>query len=161
MSRLFQTAHTASDVGDMLGGSCTMTTNPPPRILLAEDDRLLRVAGEATLRKRGFSVTVAVDGEDALLKARNAPFDLILLDVMMPKLQGFEVLVQLKADPLTLGVPVIMLSSLGQDADVQEAMNAGAAAYFVKSDLRLNELADKITAVLTGMGDIHVGVARD
>lgn len=123
-----------------------------PRILLAEDDRLLRVAGEATLRKRGFDVTVAVDGEDALEKALEAPFDLILLDVMMPKLQGFEVLERLKAGPATRDVPVIMLSSLGQAADVQEAMDAGATAYFVKSAFRLNELADKITVVL-GVGE--------
>lgn len=121
-----------------------------PRILLAEDDRLLRVAGEATLRKKGFDVTVAVDGEEALQKALEATFDLILLDVMMPKLQGFEVLERLKAEAATRDVPVIMLSSLGQDVDVQEAMSAGAAAYFVKSAFRLNELADKITAVLEG-----------
>ncbi len=119
-----------------------------PRVLLAEDDRLLRVAGEATLRKRGFAVTVAVDGEDALLKASQAPFDLILLDVMMPKLQGFEVLVRLKAGASTRQVPVIMLSSLGQESDVKEALAAGALAYFVKSELRLNELADRIAAVL-------------
>lgn len=122
-----------------------------PRVLLAEDDRLLRVAGEATLRKKGFDVTVAVDGEDALQKAQDTPFDVILLDVMMPKLQGFEVLERLKADPATRDVPVIMLSSLGQDADVQEAMDAGATAYFVKSAFGLNELADKITTVLQGM----------
>ncbi|HXD75379.1 MAG TPA: response regulator, partial [Vicinamibacterales bacterium] len=66
------------------------------RILLAEDDRILRKAGEVSLKKRGYEVISAVDGEDALAKARDHKPDLVLLDVMMPKMNGFEVLRALK-----------------------------------------------------------------
>ena len=124
--------------------------NAASRILLAEDDRLLRKAGEAALRRHGYVVIVAVDGEDALQKARAEQPDLILLDVIMPKLQGFEVLRRLKADPSTLGIPVIMLSNLGQDSDIQEALDAGAASYLVKAHLKLDELAAKVAEALAG-----------
>ena len=64
----------------------------PARILLAEDDRILRKAGETALRKKGYEVIIAVDGDEALTKARQDPPDLVLLDVMMPKIHGFDVL---------------------------------------------------------------------
>lgn len=122
----------------------------PARILLAEDDRILRRAGEATLRKKGYSVITAVDGEDALAKARAHKPDLILLDVMMPKLQGFEVLSQLKDDPSTRNIPVIMLSNLEREADIRKAMEAGARDYVVKSSVQLDQLTAKIAEVLDG-----------
>ncbi|HET6365679.1 MAG TPA: response regulator [Pseudomonadales bacterium] len=115
------------------------------RILLVEDDRYQRKAAEATLRRHGYQVQVAVDGEEALAKAAEDPLPhLILLDLIMPKLSGFEVLRRLKADPRTAGVPVVILSNLGQSADVAQATAAGAAAYFIKAKLTLHQLADKI-----------------
>jgi CheY-like chemotaxis protein len=119
-----------------------------PRILLAEDDRLLGKAASAALRRRGFDVLLAADGEEALSEARRTQPDLILLDVIMPKLQGFEVLTQLKADPATAAIPVVMLSNLAQPADVDEALRAGAIAYWIKADLRGDELAAKVAAAL-------------
>lgn len=119
------------------------------RILLAEDDRFLRKAAEAALRRRGFDVVVAVDGEEALTKAVQDRPALILLDVIMPKVQGFEVLRRLKANPATEGIPVIVLSNLGQDADVQAAMDGGAVAYVVKSNVSLEELASKVSDTLS------------
>ncbi len=92
------------------------------RILLAEDDRFLRRAAEATLKRVGHTVLTAADGEEALAKARTERPDLILLDLIMPRLQGFEVLRLLKADPATADIPVIVLSNLGQDRDVQQAL---------------------------------------
>jgi CheY-like chemotaxis protein len=118
------------------------------RILLAEDDRFLRKAAEAALRQHGYSVVIAVDGEDALHRARTERPDLILLDLIMPKLQGFEVLHALKADSATATIPVVVLSNLGQDADVQEALALGAAAYFVKANLSLHDLATRIDETL-------------
>jgi len=120
----------------------------PARILLAEDDRILRKAGEIVLRKSGYQVIVAVDGEEALAKARSERPDLILLDVMMPKLDGFDVLAQLKADPATRDIPVIMLSNLGDDAAVQRAVGEGARAFLVKSSVRPDELAAKVAETL-------------
>ena len=120
------------------------------RILLAEDDRFLRKAAEATLRQNGFTVLTAVDGEEALRLARAEAPDLVLLDLIMPKMQGFEVLRTLKQDPATAGIPVIVLSNLGQDSDVQRALEAGAAAYLIKTNLPLHDLVLRVRATLEG-----------
>ena len=120
------------------------------RILLAEDDRFLRKAAEATLRQNGFVVLAAVDGEEALRLARAEAPDLVLLDLIMPKMQGFEVLRALKQDPATAGIPVIVLSNLGQDSDVQRALEAGAAAYLIKANLPLHDLVLRVRATLEG-----------
>ena len=120
------------------------------RILLAEDDRFLRKAAEATLRQNGFTVLTAVDGEEALRLARAEAPDLVLLDLIMPKMQGFEVLRTLKQDPATAGIPVIVLSNLGQDSDVQRALEAGAAAYLIKANLPLHDLVLRVRATLEG-----------
>jgi len=91
----------------------------PVRILLAEDDRILRKAGEVSLRKKGYEVIAAVDGEDALAKTRDQKPDLILLDVMMPKMHGFDVLSALKSDSSVRDIPVIMLTNRGNSKRVE------------------------------------------
>jgi len=121
---------------------------PPKRILLAEDDRFLRKAAEVTLRRHGFTVLTASDGEAALQMARAETPDLVLLDLIMPRLQGFEVLRTLKQDPATEAIPVIVLSSLSQASDVRQAMEEGAAAYFVKADLSLQALVQRVEEAL-------------
>jgi len=118
------------------------------RIVLAEDDRFLRKATETTLRRRGFTVYSAADGEEALRMSRDEKPDAILLDMIMPKLQGFEVLRTLKADPDTARIPIIVLSNLGQDEDKQGALECGAAAYFIKADLSLQNLVAQVERVL-------------
>ena len=122
------------------------------RILLAEDDRFLRKAAETALKRRGFAVLAAVDGEEALRMARAEAPDIVLLDLIMPKLQGFEVLRALKADAATAATPVIILSNLGQDSDVKQAMEAGAVGYFVKANLSLQDLVKKVGETLGGTG---------
>jgi CheY-like chemotaxis protein len=114
------------------------------RVLLAEDDRFLRKAAETALKRHGFAVVPAVDGEEALRLARAEPPDLVLLDLIMPKMQGFEVLRALKADPGTAPIPVVILSNLGQEGDVKQAMEAGAAGYFVKANLSLQDLVKRV-----------------
>ncbi len=128
----------------------TETMSSGMKILLAEDDRLLSKASSAALRRRGFEVVTAADGEEALELARRECPDLILLDVIMPKLQGFEVLARLKADPATGAIPVVMLSNLAQPADVDEALKAGAIDYWIKADLRGDQLAAKAASALEG-----------
>ena len=120
----------------------------PKRILIAEDDRFLRKAAEVTLKRHGFTVLTASDGHDALQMARAEMPDLLLLDLIMPKLQGFEVLRTLKQDPATEGIPVIVLSNLSQAGDVQQAMDGGAVAYFVKADLSLQALVERVEEAL-------------
>ena len=101
-----------------------------------------------TLSRKGYAVIVAVDGEDALSKAREHRPDLILLDVIMPKLGGFEVLTRLKDDPEMRNIPVIMLSNLGEASDVRDAIERGARAYLVKSSVRPEQLAAKVAETL-------------
>jgi CheY-like chemotaxis protein len=129
-----------------------VVSDQPRRILLVEDDRFLRKAAETTLKQQGYTVITAADGEEALRVARSAPLDLVLLDVIMPKLNGFQVLDALKKDPTTAHIPVIILSNLGQDRDVQQAMEAGATAYFIKADLSLQALVQRVEEALAAGG---------
>jgi two-component system chemotaxis sensor kinase CheA len=121
------------------------------RILLVEDDRFLRKAAEATLRQHGFQVLTAMDGEEGLRLAQTEIPDLILLDLIMPKMQGFEVLRVLKEDPAMARIPVIVLSNLGQEQDVRHALEAGAAAYYVKASLSLQDLVKRVEEALEGV----------
>jgi len=114
------------------------------RILVVEDDRFLRKAAEAALRRQGFTVLVASDGEEGLRMARSELPDLVLLDLIMPGLQGFEVLKLLKEEATTSAIPVIILSNLGQDSDVKKAMEAGAVDYLVKANLALDTLVARV-----------------
>ena len=129
-----------------------MKSDQPRRILLAEDDRFLRKAAETTLKQQGYTVITAADGEEALRVARSEPLDLILLDLIMPKLNGFQVLNALKKDAPTALIPIIILSNLGQERDVQQAMEAGATAYFIKADLSLHALVQRVEEALAGGG---------
>jgi DNA-binding response OmpR family regulator len=118
------------------------------RVLLIEDDRYQRKAVEAALRRRGFDVRTAADGEEGLRMALDDPPDLILLDLILPKLNGFRVLARLKEEHVTKSVPVIILSNLGQDCDVRQATEAGAAGYLIKSNMTLAEVATSVEAAL-------------
>jgi DNA-binding response OmpR family regulator len=120
------------------------------RILLAEDDRLLRKAAEATLKRKGFTVFTAEDGEEAFRVAKAELPDLVLLDLIMPKRQGFDVLRDLKGCPETARIPVIVLSNLGQERDIQQAMESGAVAYYVKANLSLEGLVKRVEEALQG-----------
>ena len=120
------------------------------RVLLAEDDRFLRRAAEVELRKHGYVVLAAADGEEALKIATEQIPDIILLDLIMPKMQGFEVLRILKQQESTAKIPVVIMSNLGQEQDVQQAMADGAMAYLIKSDLSLKDLSRNVEQALKG-----------
>ena len=94
-------------------------------------------------------MSTASDGEEALQLIRSEQPDIIVLDLIMPKLQGFDVLHILKQDTLTSSIPVIVLSSLTQEQDKQEALDLGAVAYFNKSTLSLGELVKQVERTLT------------
>ena len=118
------------------------------RVLLVEDDRFLRRACEASLRQRDFTVIAATDGEEGLRLARAEHPDLILLDLLMPKLSGVEVLRALKADPDTQAIPVLILSNSAREEDVSEVTNLGAVDYWVKANLSLKELGERVARLL-------------
>lgn len=125
-------------------------TDPGKRILLVEDDRFLRRACESSLRQRGFTVISAVDGEEGLRLAQQERPDLVLLDMLMPRLSGVEVLRALKADPGTSPIPVLILSNSSRDQDVAEVMALGAVDYWVKASLSLKELGERVARLLGG-----------
>jgi two-component system, NtrC family, response regulator AtoC len=119
------------------------------RILLVEDDRFLRRACEASLTQRGFLVISATDGEEGLRLARSERFDLILLDLLMPKKPGIEVLAELRAEgPPTADVPVMILSNSSREEDKQQAVALGAVGFYVKANLSLQALGDEIERLL-------------
>ena len=127
--------------------------NATARVLLVEDDKFLRRACEASLRQRGFDVTMATDGEEGLRLARVAPYaDVILLDLLMPKMPGIEVLRALKAQPETREIPVLILSNSSREDDKQQALQLGAAGYYVKANLSLRELAVQVEQLVHGHG---------
>jgi len=121
------------------------------RILLVEDDRFLRRACEVSLRRRGFSVTLAGDGEEALRQVRAERPDLILLDLLMPKVTGIEVLRTLRADPTTKEIPVLILSNSSREQDFEEIKKLEVSGYFVKANLSLQELGDQVTRLLEAL----------
>ena len=116
------------------------------RILIVDDDPEIRTLVAVTL---GDSHTIleAADGVEALYLARKEAFDLVLLDVMMPKMDGFEACRQLKGDPLTMNTPVILLTARGTRDDLEMGREAGADDYFVKPFSPI-ALLDKVTQVL-------------
>ena len=118
------------------------------RILVVEDDRFLRRACEVSLRQRGFAMLSAADGEEGLRLALAERPDLILLDLLMPKKSGLEVLRALKADDSTRDIPVLVLSNSSRECDVMEIHNLDAVGYLVKSNLTLQELGDRVTKLL-------------
>lgn len=114
------------------------------KILIIEDDRFLVNVYKAKLSKEGFAMDIAMNGIDGLEKAKTVNPDLILLDLILPKMNGFEVLEELKKDRTTKNIPVLIMSNLGQDNDVEKGRRMGAVDYLIKSDYSISEVVKKI-----------------
>jgi CheY-like chemotaxis protein len=123
---------------------------PTKQLLLVEDDRFLPRASSASLRQHGWTVLTAADGEEALTMVGSEAIDLILLDLLMPKLNGLDVMRALKADEGTQAIPVLVLSNSSRENDVQEVMRLGAVGYLVKSNLSLQDLCNRVAQLLEG-----------
>lgn len=119
------------------------------KILLIEDDVYTRDVFEEILTDAGFGVETAVDGAEGVTRAQEGGFDLILLDVMMPKLDGLGVLKSFKENPAkkTNG-PVVLLTNLGHDPVIREALNLGVKSYIIKSDINPDQLVSKVKQFL-------------
>lgn len=118
-----------------------------PKILIADDEPSLRLLVRATLSvNKSFELIEAADGNEALQKVQNEKPDLILLDVMMPKLSGFEVCEKLKNDPITKNITIIMLTAKGQQSDRDWALSVGTDYFLTKpfSPIELFNLIEKI-----------------
>lgn len=117
------------------------------KVLLVEDSKFLRIATERALSRAGFEVTSAVDGEQALQLTIEQLPDIIVLDMMLPKMTGPDVLKALKANPATTAIPVIVLSSLSQKNE-EKLIGEGAAAYFEKSILELDKSSERLASII-------------
>lgn len=116
----------------------------PKRILLVEDDDALANVYETRLQAEGFDVRRVINGEDALAAAIAYSPDLVLLDVMMPKVSGFDVLDILRNTPETANLKIVMLTALSQDSDRERAKNLGVDDYLIKSQVVIADVVDRI-----------------
>ena len=120
---------------------------PLKRILIAEDEKPMANALGLKLTSVGFEISLVYDGEAAVEAAKKTPFDLIILDLVMPVKDGFYVLEELKR--LKIATKVIVSSNLSQEEDIKRAKELGASDYFIKSDTTLAEIVEKVKGVVS------------
>jgi len=117
-------------------------------ILLVEDDSFLIDIYTTKMRESGFSVEVASEGEEAVRKAKEEKFDLVLLDIVLPKVDGWDILRQIKAESKLKDLKVIIISNLSQKEEVEKGMNLGAEKYLIKAHYTPSEVVKEIKEVL-------------
>ena len=122
------------------------------RVLVVEDTDLLRRMYRDRLTQDGYEVFEAADGLAALTVLREQPVDLILLDLIMPRMGGLEVLEAVAADPRTKGTPVVVLTNLGEEDTIQQAVSLGAMDYLIKNQTRPADVAEKVRLTLDALG---------
>jgi len=120
------------------------------KILIIEDERVLAKALRDMLERSGFEADVASDGEEGVTKVASGRPDLVLLDIILPRLHGFEVLKRIKENPDTKATPVIILSNLDQDTDIDKARQLGAADFLTKAETDINNVLAKVKEHLGG-----------
>ncbi len=117
-------------------------------ILIVEDDEFLRELISKKLVSEGFAISVAFNGEEGVKKAEELKPDLILLDIILPVMDGFETLEKIKENPSTKPILVIILSNLGQQEEIDRGLSLGAVDYLVKAQLAPEEIVEKVKNVL-------------
>lgn len=117
------------------------------KILIVEDDQFLREFYVELLQGEGYAIDAAADGEDGLSKIKLGKYDLVLLDIMLPKKDGIQILKDLKLSP-PLKTKIVVLTNLGQDAVIKECFNLGAEGYLIKSALNPPEVLAEIKGFL-------------
>ncbi len=118
------------------------------KVLFIEDEPSLRKSIKKILEEHHYLFLGADNGESGIQTAKKELPDLILLDLILPKKNGFEVLDELKDNPSTAKIPVIILTNLNQSQDIEKALSAGAISYLVKANYSLSEILDKIKNIL-------------
>lgn len=119
------------------------------KILIIEDDPFLSSLLKNRLAKEGFEITIARDGEEALKTLSAEAPDLVLLDIILPKKSGFELMTEVRGDPQLEKLPVIIISNLGQPEDVRRGDELGVIEYFVKAKTSIDDLVQKIKGYFT------------
>lgn len=125
-----------------------MAAKTQAKILVVEDETFLVKIYSVKLKKEGFDVHIATDGEEAVKLAAELKPDLILLDLILPKMNGFEALEQMRKNPANKATPVIVLSNLGQEEDIKRAQALGADDYLVKANFSIQDIVTKIRETL-------------
>ena len=121
------------------------------KILIIEDDPLMSRMYQKIFSLEGYSVDIAGDGLEGLEKTRSLKPTLILLDIMMPKMNGLQVLEKLKLDPETKSIPVVILTNLAGSRDAEDAMLKGAVKYIVKSEYEPNQIVEMIQETISSL----------
>lgn len=119
-----------------------------PKILVIEDDVFLSNAYKVKLKKAGFEASFATDGIEGLNALETSIPDVILLDLVMPKKDGFETLAEIKKNPAYSSIPIVVASNLGQKEDLDRATQLGANDYIIKSEMSLDQIVEKIQSWL-------------
>ena len=117
-------------------------------VLLVEDDSFLIDIYKTKFEMENFKVSVSDNGEAGFVDAKKKKPDIILLDILLPKMDGFGVLKKLKADKVTKKIPVILLTNLGQKDDVQKGLDLGAVDYLIKAHFKPSETVDRVRKAL-------------
>lgn len=118
------------------------------KILIIEDDKFLRELIARKLLDEGFEIAEAVDGEEGIKMIKESGPDLVLLDLILPSIDGFEVLARVKEDTSITPVPIIILSNLGQKEEVEKGLELGAVDYLIKAHFTPGEIIEKIKNIL-------------
>ncbi len=118
------------------------------KILVVEDDKFLRELISTKLRKEGFDVLEVFDGEEGIKEIKKEKPDLVLLDLILPGIDGYEVLARKKEDPAVASIPVIILSNLGQREEVEKGLKLGASDFLIKAHFTPGEIIEKIKSIL-------------
>ncbi len=119
------------------------------KILIVEDEDVLRKVLQGKFEEEKFQVSVATDGESVLPLVKKIKPDIILLDLMLPKMDGLEVLSHLKDDPDIKSIPVIIMSNLDSDEKIKKGLSLGAVDYMVKTQHPINEVVEKVNEYIT------------
>lgn len=118
------------------------------KILIIEDDDFLRSLAVTKLEKEGFTVSMAANGQEGLSLVQSVMPDLLILDLMLPIMSGFDVLEKMKSDDATKHIKVIVFSNLGEESDIKKCLDMGANDYLVKANFTLDELVEKIKGLV-------------
>lgn len=130
------------------GGNPGTRASGGQSVLVVEDDQFLRDLIVKKLEEEGLKTIQAIDGEEGLRLIRENKPDIILLDLILPGIDGFEVLKQTKADPVISGIPIVILSNLGQKDDIDRGMELGAKDYLIKAHFTPGEIVQKVKEIL-------------
>jgi DNA-binding response OmpR family regulator len=125
-----------------------LTKHMSKKILLVEDDPFISEMYSIKFEKTGYQCEVATTGKEALSKTESFLPDAVLLDILIPEMDGFEVLTAIKQNPAVSDIPVIMLTNLGQKEDIERGEKLGAAAYIIKAHFTPQEVVEKVNSVL-------------